>query len=89
MNTVMGVGNTESPIWTCIGSVCGGCDVRHRSYAAAAACCDRHMAAVKRGHGRSAYSDRWPTPVNRAAELRHEADRNEYNDFKLGNWGSR
>lgn len=61
----------ERAIWTCRGSVRGGCGVNHRSYAAARACCERDGRDVKRGHGAASYSDRYPAPVNDAARAAH------------------
>jgi hypothetical protein len=50
--------------YTCVGSVCGGCDVQHRTIAAAVRCCDRHQAAIARNNCGNAYSDRTPVRVD-------------------------
>jgi len=49
---------TTIPYWTCEGRVRGICGIRHRTEAAAVACCKTDNRAVKRGHGPRAYSDR-------------------------------
>lgn len=46
--------------WTCEGSVRGSCGTRHRTEEAAARHCRDDDRMVKRGHGRTAYSDRVP-----------------------------
>lgn len=50
---------TSAAHWTCKGDVRGDCGHKHRSYATAAACCIRDGRGVTRGHGSSAYSDRY------------------------------
>lgn len=45
-------------MYTTHGSVCGGCDHKHRTLATAQACADRHHAAIARHNTRGAYSDR-------------------------------
>jgi hypothetical protein len=50
--------DTDTTRWTCCGDVRGACSIRHRTKAAAAACCDADNRAVKRWHGPRAYSDR-------------------------------
>ena len=45
--------------YTCVGAVCGGCGVKHRTSSAADRCCSQHHREVQRGHpGGRAYSDR-------------------------------
>jgi len=51
--------------YTCRGSVRGACGVRHRTRETAQACCDRDGRGCRAGHGRAAYSDRYPVAVRR------------------------
>lgn len=67
--------------YTCSGSVCGGCGVKHTSLETAAKCCARHHDAIVRRNGRNAYSDRNPVHVDGSAlsdleleELNHIQD---------------
>lgn len=63
--------------YTTIGDVCGACEHRHRSAAAADACALRHHRAIRRGNVGSAYSDRRVVAVDdgRVRELdEHERD---------------
>jgi hypothetical protein len=48
--------------WICEGSVCGSCEVRHRSALAAVRCCNAHDARIKAYNGPRAFSDREPMP---------------------------
>ena len=59
--------------WTTSGPVRGGCGHTHLTYAAAEACAARDNAAVKRGHGPSAYSDRAPRPLSSSTLLARRA----------------
>ena len=57
--------------FTCVGSVCGGCGVEHRTAAAAGRCCRQHHLDVVRGHpGGRAYSDRTPVAVESGVRRR-------------------
>lgn len=49
-------GTRPALTFTCRGDVRGGCGIRHRTLAAARACCDRDAAGV-----RSAYPSTYPT----------------------------
>ena len=45
--------------YTCVGAVCGGCDIEHRTAAGAGQCCRQHHRDVVLGHGGRGYpSDR-------------------------------
>ena len=44
--------------YTCVGSVCGACDHKHRSLWSADRCCSKHHRAIQRGNTAGAYSDR-------------------------------
>ena len=54
-------------LYTCWGSVRGGCGIAHRSLQAAAACIRRDARGCKRQGG---YSDREPREIDRRAEAR-------------------
>lgn len=66
--------------WTCRGSVRGACGVMHASEEAAQDHCDADMRAVRKGHGASAYSDRWPVEVHGHGGKRAGAGRPESAD---------
>jgi len=51
-------GAPHHPSTTLPSNVTGECPHLHRTPEAAEACIDRHDRAIKRGHGRNAYSDR-------------------------------
>jgi hypothetical protein len=51
-------GALRHPGTTIPANVTGECSHKHRSADAAAKCIAAHDAAIKRGHGRNAYSDR-------------------------------
>ncbi len=63
--------------WTCHGSVRGTCGVMHVSEEAAQSHCDADMRAVRKGHGKSAYSDRYPAEVHGHGGKRAGAGRPE------------
>jgi len=56
--------------YTCVGSVCGGCDIKHRSAAAADRCCSKHLGQIQRGNTSGAYSDRRPVAVENGIRRR-------------------
>ena len=60
--------------FTCVGSVCGGCGVKHRTSSAADRCCSQHHREVQQGHGGRAYSDRTPVAVEDGVQRRLSDD---------------
>lgn len=58
MTTHYVAGAIWHPGTTLPANVTGECGHRHRTPEAAEACIARHDAAIKRGHGQNAYSDR-------------------------------
>jgi len=63
--------NMTKIYYTCVGSVCGGCDVKHRSAEAAGRCCRQHHRDVARGNpGGRAYSDRGAVAVEAGVQRR-------------------
>ena len=58
----------QAPRWVCLGTVCGRCNVVHRSYRTADAHCQAGNRSVSSDPGGNSYSDQWPQPLNEAAE---------------------
>ncbi len=58
-------------------NVTGDCPHRHRTAEAAQACIDRTDRAIKRGHGRYAYCDRWVIEIDETGARRLRLPTNE------------
>jgi len=56
--------------YTCVADICGACDIKHRSPAAADRCCSKHHRQIQRGNTSGAYSDRRPVAVEDGVQRR-------------------